>query len=515
MAREAAIRPSACSIVAESGHSWRDDAWMTARGGQDPLRRPISIYEVHLGTWRRRQDGMQLELPYADLALQLAEYVAELGFTHVELMPLTAHPFPGSWGYQTTSYYAPDPRHGKPDELRVLIDTMHQHGVGVLLDWVPGHFCPDDWALARFDGTATYEHPDPRRGTQPMWGSLVFDHGRPEVRSFLLSSARYWLSEYHVDGLRIDAVASMLRHDWGRAPDQVLANEDGSLDNHQGESFLRELTAMVCEEAPGAITIAEEATGAEGMTGPEGVGFTFRWNMGWGHDWLKYFGSPPERKASAHNDITFASSYADTDQFILSLSHDDADAESLLAQMWGGPEQRAAGLRALLALQWAHRGKKLLFMGGEFAQQSPWTHHDTLDWRWLDDSAPNVHSATHALVAALGAHYRSDPALWSLDDDGSSMVWLVADDRERSAYAFVRVGSGGEMLLCVANLGVANLTRYELDVYDGDRWEVVIDTDSEEFGGAGCTTVSGQSEMLTLDLAPLTCIWLTNRSARR
>lgn len=505
MAREVAPRPSDCSVVNRSAHRWGDDAWMAHRAAVDLRRAPFAIYEVHLGSWRRNPGDPGRQRPYTELAEPLADHVAGLGFTHVELLPLTAHPYPGSWGYQTTSYFAPDWRHGSPDDLRFLIDTLHQRGIGVILDWAPGHFAADAWALARFDGTPTYEHPDPRRGTQPKWGSLVFDYGRPEVRSFLLSSARYWLSDFHVDGLRIDAVTSMLRHDWGRAEDEVLANDDGSLEHHEAIGFLRELTAMVPEVAPGAVTIAEEASGHPGVTDPDGLGFTFAWNMGWSTDWLRHFGRDPAARRRHHNDITFASSYADAEQYVLGLSHDDVQSESLLEQMWGERDQRLAGLRALLALQWAHRGKKLLFMGCEFAQAGAWSHHGALDWEHGDGGVLR-------LVAAIGRLYRAGPALWALDDDASGMRWIAADDADRSTYAFSRQGRDGEELLCVANLG-AEPQRDYLIAGLGGGWSPVLDTDDAAFGGGGGTSVRAD-DGLRLDLAPLSCVWLAPAEQR-
>jgi len=510
MARQAARRPSGCSIVTASTHTWRDQDWMAARARAALRDQPLSIYELHLGTWRRSTEDPGRERPFAELAGPLADHVTELGFTHVELMPITAHPFPGSWGYQTTSYFAPDPRHGEPDDLRALIDLLHQRGIGVLLDWVPGHFPADAWALARFDGTPTYEHPDPRRGTQPTWGSLVFDYGRPEVQSFLLSSAHFWLKEFHVDGLRIDAVASMLRHDWGRPEGQVLANADGSLEHHEAVSFLRELTALVPEAAPGAVTIAEEASGHPGVTAAGGLGFTFAWNMGWTTDWLGYFGSAPATRRQSHNEITFASSYADAEHYVLGLSHDEVHDGSLASRMWGDQGQRLAGVRALLALQWAHRGKKLLFMGCEFGQEPSWTHHRSLDWSLLEDESGD-HRCLLRLVAALGEQYRGNPALWSLDGDAAGMRWLAADDAERSTYAFMRQGGAGERLLCVANLGDDAQPAYAIDgvVADGGSWNIVLDTDAARFGGGGRTRVTMQGSALHLDLAPLSCVWLS------
>ena len=512
LARRAARRPSACSIVHVSEYTWADADWLARRAGRDHRRSPLSIYELHLGTWRWHPDEPGRERPYTELAGPLADHAERLGFTHVELMPIAMHPFPGSWGYQGTGYYAPDPRHGDPDGLKALIDHLHGRGIGVILDWVPGHFSADDWALARFDGTPTYEHPDPRRGTQPQWGSLVFDYSRPEVRSYLLSCARYWLAEYHADGLRIDAVSSMLRHDWGRPAGEVLPNEDGSLEHHDAIAFLRELNAMVAREAPGAFTIAEEATAWPGVTAADGLGFTFCWDMGWSNDWMRHLGRPPAERAAHHNDLTFASVYADAEAFVLALSHDVVAERSLLQQVWGDEAQRRATVRALLALQWAHRGKQLLFMGCELGMAEPWTHHLALDWT-LPERDPHS-AATLALVAALGAAYRDRPALWSRDDESAGMRWLQAYDRDHGVYVFERCGAAGERLVCAANLGSEPQAGYDVPgAGPGEAWRIVLNTDAAAFGGAGGGAAHASPTGVALDLPPLSCLWLEPEAA--
>lgn len=504
MAQEAAARPSDCSVVTTTRHSWGDQAWMAARATTNLRRSPLAIYEVHLGSWRRNPDDPGRQLPYTELAGPLADHVGALGFTHVELLPVAAHPYPGSWGYHGTSYYAPDPRHGRPDDLRFLIDTLHQRGIGVILDWVPGHFADDAWALADFDGGPTYEHPDPRRGTQPTWGSRVFDYGRPEVRAFLLSSVSYWLKEFHADGLRIDAVASMLRHDWGRGEDQVLANPDGSLEHHEAISFLRELTSAVPAIAPGAVTIAEEATGWPKVTHPVddgGLGFTFAWNMGWTNDWLSYAAEPPAGRPARHNVITFASSYADAEQFVLALSHDNVHEASLLEQMWGDRGQQVAGQLALFGLMLAHRGKKSVFMGTEFGQRQPWSHHQSLDWHLLEEAGGEATRVQSRLAALLHA-YRSRPALWARDDDGAGMHWVAADDRDSGVYVFARRGPGDELVVCAANLSAEPRAGYRITdpLIAPHAWRAVLPDDPVPMA-AGPATV-------TLDLPPLSCCWI-------
>lgn len=500
-ALQVAPRPSACAIVcAPSTYAWSDGDWLARRARTDARRQPLSIYELHLGTWRRDPRAPGSELGYDTLAPQLAEHVAELGFTHVELMPLTAHPFPGSWGYQTTGYFAPDPRHGEPDQLRLLIDTLHGHGIGVLLDWVPGHFSPDDWALADFDGTPTYEPGDPGRRLRSRFGSHAFDLGRHEVREFLLDSARMWLTGYHVDGLRVDAVAAIVDPAWGR-------EGAGEREDPDGVAFLRELTTLVPQVAPGAITIAEADGPRPWITQPVadgGLGFDFRWDMGWATDWLEQFGRPPRERRAHHHAITFASSYARSEAFVLALSHDEAAApgRSLLSRMAGDDGERFAALRALLALQWAHPGKILLFMGCEFAQRRPWSHHHQLDWELLDDD-DGPHAGVARLVADLNAAYRALPALWQRDVDDGGIDWIEADDLAGGVYAFARRGDDGLPLVCIANLGAQARDCGDLALPPAAGWRVVLDSCSVRYGGAGDGGGDPPGRR-----PPLSCIWL-------
>lgn len=505
-ARQVAPRPSACAIVASPGaFVWGDGDWLERRARACVRREPLSIYELHLGTWRRDPDDAGRELSYAALAAPLADHVAALGFTHVELMPLTAHPFPGSWGYQPTGFFAPDPRHGEPDELRRLIDVLHRRGIGVLLDFVPGHFAADDWALADFDGTPTYEHADPRRAHQPRFGARVFDLGRAQVRAFLLDSVRMWLTEYHVDGVRIDAVRAIVDRAWGREPGAGPAAGGGSHDDEDAIAFVRELTGLVPRIAPGAITIAEADDPRPWVTQPAtagGLGFDLRWDMGWATDWLAQFARAPRARRAHHHAITFASSYAGAEAFVLGLSHDEAAARSLLGRMAGDGPERFAALRALLALQWAHPGKKLLFMGGEFAQVRPWSHHRELDWGLLDDSR-GPHAGVARLVTDLNAAYRARLALWQRDHDPDGMTWIEADDVAGGVYAFARRGDGGPPLVCVANLGADERDCDALALPTAGRWRVVIDTDAVRYGGGGTGAGAPPGRR-----PPLSCLWL-------
>ena len=489
-ARQVAPRPSACAIVTASAHVWGDEDWISARAGSDPRSGPLSVYEVHLGSWRRNPADPGRQLPFTELAGPLVDHVVRLGFTHVELLPITAHPHPDSWGYQATGYFAPDPRHGSPDDLRALIDLLHRHGVGVIVDWVPAHFATDAWALAQFDGTATYES-----GPQERWDTLAFDLGRPEVRAFLHDSARHWLEEFHVDGLRVDAVSTMLGDPSAPDPDAV--------------SFLQELNAMVPAIAPGAFTIAEE----EWPDGPAltpiedgGLGFTFKWNLGWAADWLRYLGRDPEARAAAHREITNPSYFAGGAGYVLAISHDDAGEQSLWRRLWGDEAQREAGLRALLALQWAHPGKQSLFMGCEFAQRDAWSHHGALDWELLE-ADDGVAGRTLALVGELGAQYRARPALWSVDDNELGTRWIAADDAARSVYAFARVGAGGELLVCAANLSGEERPGYRLEheLLAGRDWALALDTS----GAARVHAAAGDG--LLIDLPPMTTIWMVPR----
>jgi len=523
---QAELPPGTASIVAETEHVWRDAAWLAQRAAAEPLRRPASIYEVHLGSWRRDPAAPQRPLGYLELADQLAAHVVELGFTHVELMPVMAHPFAGSWGYQVTSYYAPTPQFGSPDEFREFVDRLHAAGIGVLLDWVPAHFPRDDWALARFDGTALYEHEDPRRGAHPDWGTLVFNFGRNEVRNFLLANALYWVREFHVDGLRMDAVASMLYRDYSRKSGEWVPNRYGGREDLEAVDFLKEVNELLYAAAPGIISAAEESTAWPGVSRPTyvgGLGFGFKWNMGWMHDTLAYFTEDPVHRRYHHNQLTFSLMYAFSENFILPLSHDEVvhGKGSLLAKMPGDRWQRFANLRALYAYMWAHPGKKLLFMGQEFAQEAEWSHERSLDWHLL---AQADHAGLQTLVGDLNRVYRDAPALWACDDSPDGFRWLEAGDADHNVIAFARLGTQpGETLVCVCNLSPVVRHGYRLGLPGAGHWEERLNTDSRHYSGGdvgngGLTAAEpiawhGELCSAQFTLPPLGVLWLTPAAA--
>jgi 1,4-alpha-glucan branching enzyme len=507
--------PANASIVYSSQHEWADGDWLQRRRHQNPLERPLSIYEVHVGSWRVGHG-------YRELAQELAPYVAELGFTHVELMPVMQHPFSGSWGYQVSGYYAPQASWGAPDDLRALVDSMHAHGIGVILDWVPAHFPRDDWALARFDGTALYEHEDPRRGAHPDWGTLIFNLARHEVRNFLLANALYWLREFHVDGLRVDAVASMLYLDYSRRPGQWVPNELGGRENLEAVSFLRELNAVVHDREPGVIVCAEESTAWPGVSRPTdicGLGFTFKWNMGWMNDTLSYFEREPAHRTFHHDELTFSLVYAWDENFVLPLSHDEVvhGKRSLLGRMPGDKWQRLANLRALYGYQWAHPGKRLLFMGAELAQEAEWSEAaGSIDWHLLDD--PD-HAGVRALLADLNRAYAAEPALWQVDFSPEGFEWLEGGARDENLIAFARHSAGRErVLVCVSNLSPVVRERRRLPLPRRGRWLEVLNTDSRFYAGSDVgngwgveaedAPLHGHAYSAELTLPPLATIWL-------
>ena len=447
---------------------------------------PMSVYEVHLGSWRLNPLEDNRSLTYLELADELAAYAKDMGFTHLELLPVMHHPFRGSWGYQVTGYYAPSPRFGSPDDFREFVDRLHRHGLGVILDWVPAHFPRDEFALARFDGTALYEHADPRRGAHPDWGTLVFNYGRHEVRNFLVANALFWMREYHVDGIRVDAVASMLYLDYSREAGEWVPNEFGGREDLDAVSFLKELNEVLFAREPGVISAAEESTAWPGVSRPTylgGLGFGFKWNMGWMHDTLEYFQQDPIYRRYHHHELTFSLVYAFTENFILPLSHDEVvhGKGSLINKMPGDPWQKRANLRALYAFMWAHPGKKLLFMGQEFAQEAEWSHERSLDWHLLESPE---HSGIQALVRDLNRNYKETPALWELDFDGAGFWWLEPNDAESNVVAFGRVSQGQRrVLLFVANLSPVPRGPYRLGLPRPGRWVEAINTDSTYYGG--------------------------------
>ena len=425
--------PATASVVYRSRYTWSDDDWLTRRRGTDPLRAPMSAYEVHAGSWRQG-------LGWRDLADELGDHVEELGFTHVELMPVMQHPFGPSWGYQVTGYYAPQATLGTPDDLRAFVDALHGRGIGVILDWVPAHFPRDDWALARFDGTALYEHADPRRGAHPDWGTLVFNFARHEVRNFLLANALYWLEEFHADGLRVDAVASMLYLDYSREAGEWLPNRYGGREDLDAVAFLQELNAVVHAAEPGVVMVAEESTAWPGVSRPTdvgGLGFTFKWNMGWMHDTLEYVSKEPVHRRWHHDDATFSLIYAWDENFVLPLSHDEVvhGKGALLRKLPGDEWQQFATLRALYGHMWAHPGKQLLFMGSELGQGTEWSESGSLDWYVLDYP---LHRGVLRCVSDLNRVYRAEPALWELDHSPEGFEWLVGDAREDNVLAYAR-----------------------------------------------------------------------------
>ncbi|MFS0884441.1 1,4-alpha-glucan branching protein GlgB [Aeromicrobium sp. 179-A 4D2 NHS] len=507
------VPPATASVVVESRHEWSDDAWIARRDATSWLDAPMSIYEVHLGSWRPGLD-------YRELAGALADYLAETGFTHVELMPIAEHPFGGSWGYQVTSYYAPTSRFGSPDDFRWFVDELHRRGFGVIVDWVPAHFPRDEWALARFDGTALYEHPDPRRGEQPDWGTYVFDFGRPQVRNFLVANALFWLEEFHLDGLRVDAVASMLYLDYSRNEGEWVANRHGGRENLEAVQLLQELNATVYKHHPGVVMVAEESTAWPGVSSPTssgGLGFGFKWNMGWMHDTLSYLGHDPIHRSYHHGEMTFSIDYAWSEHFILPLSHDEVvhGKGSLWQRMPGDEWNKAAGVRGLLAFMWAHPGKQMLFMGGEFGQPGEWAESRSLDWDALDDP---LHAGIQRLVADLNEHYREDPALWSADARPEGFRWIDASDTAGNVIAFLRLGSDGSQLACVANFSGGPHHDYRVGLPLAGTWTEVINTDAEIYGGSGVGNLGaveatedpwhGQPASAVLQLPPSGVLWL-------
>ncbi|HUY54206.1 MAG TPA: 1,4-alpha-glucan branching protein GlgB [Candidatus Nanopelagicaceae bacterium] len=513
--------PRTASRVTLSSFSWSDQAWMAAREGVDPLSQPVSMYEVHAGSWRHRGEAPGQPLSYRELGDQLGHYAAEMGFTHVELMPLGEHPFGGSWGYQVSGYYAPTARYGSPDDLRQMIDTLHRQGVGVILDWVPGHFPRDDFALSRFDGTALYEHLDPRLGLHPDWGTAIFNYGRREVRNFLVANALYWLDEFHVDGLRVDAVASMLYLDYSRKEGEWLPNRYGGRENLDAIDFIRELNTLVYEAHPGALMIAEESTSWPGVSHPTytgGLGFGMKWNMGWMHDTLDYFGHDPVHRRFHHNTLTFSMVYAWSENFLLPLSHDEVvhGKGSLLARMPGDDWRKFANLRALYGYQWAHPGKQLLFMGSEWGQRAEWDADQSLDWFLLEQP---LHRGMQQLVRDLNRVYRNEPALFERDFDPAGFRWIDASNADANVIAFVRYSAARDRhLICVCNLSPVPRFGYRLGLPSGGAYREVLNSDSQFYGGSNQGSLGlieseanpwhGLPCSAAITLPPLATVWL-------
>jgi 1,4-alpha-glucan branching enzyme len=486
-ARAMEVPPGTASrVVSPDDYRWGDAAWMDERARRDPGREPMAIYELHMGSWARVPEEGGRSLTYREIAPRLVEHVKRLGFTHVELLPIMEHPFAGSWGYQVTGYYAPTARYGTPDDFRYFVDHCHQAGIGVLLDWVPAHFPKDDFALRRFDGTALYEHEDPRLGEHPDWGTLIFNYGRAEVRNFLLSNALYWLLEFHVDGLRVDAVASMLYLDYSRKSGEWLRNRYGGRENLEAVDFLRMMNEQAHQEAPGCITVAEESTAWPGVTAPQstgGLGFSFKWNMGWMHDTLQYFSLDPVYRSHHQGQLTFAMIYEYSERFIMPLSHDEVVhmKRSLLDKMPGDVWQKFANLRLLLAYMYTRPGKKLLFMGSELAPWNEWNHDSSVDWHLRDDPQ---HGSFERFVGCLGTLYLEHPALWRMDHEPQGFQWIDTADVANSVVSYLRRG-GGEQLLVALNFTPIPREHYRIGVPEAGEYTRVFSSDDPRFGGSG------------------------------
>jgi 1,4-alpha-glucan branching enzyme len=516
LAQHTEVPPATASVVFQSSYEWADAAWMKERATKAWHQEPISCYEVHLGSWRPG-------LSYTELADQLVDYVREMGFTHVELMPVMEHPFGGSWGYQVTGYFAPTSRFGSPDEFRLLVDKLHQAGIGVILDWVPAHFPKDEWALARFDGTPLYEHGDWRRGEHPDWGTYVFDFGRTEVRNFLVANAVYWCEEFHADGLRVDAVASMLYLDYSRKDGEWTPNQYGGRENLDAISFLQEMNATVYKTNPGVMTIAEESTAWPGVTRPThlgGLGFGFKWNMGWMNDTLSYMEKEPIYRQWHHHQMTFATVYAWSENYILPISHDEVvhGKGSLAGKMPGDQWQKLANVRALLAFMWSFTGKQLLFMGSEMGDMREWSEERGLDWGLLQDPA---FGGVKSLVQDLNRVYRDTPAIWTQDTSPTGFRWITSEDSQHNTFAFVRFAPDGGALACLVSFAAVPFEGYRIGLPRPGRWEEVINTDSELYGGSGVGNLGevtaedipwhGFTASASLRVPPLGAVWLRYR----
>ncbi|HET7433233.1 MAG TPA: 1,4-alpha-glucan branching protein GlgB [Thermoanaerobaculia bacterium] len=495
--------PQTASIVWDLDYEWDDDEWMNTRRAKNAYDAAMSIYEVHIGSWRRTSDDGQTERPmsYRELAHPLAEYVKKMNFTHVELLPVMEHPFYGSWGYQCTGFFAPTSRYGTPQDFKYLVDTLHQHGIGVILDWVPSHFPTDEHGLSYFDGTHLFEHADPRKGFHPDWNSLIFNYGRNEVRSFLLSSALYWLGEYHADGLRVDAVASMLYLDYSRKAGEWIPNEFGGRENIEAISFLRRLNEDVYKVHPDVQVIAEESTAWPMVSRPTyvgGLGFGMKWDMGWMHDTLRYFSKDPVHRKFHHNDLTFRMMYAFTENFVLPLSHDEVvhGKGSLINKMPGDDWQRFANLRLLFAHMYANPGKKLMFMGGEIGQWREWNHDAQLDWNLLDFP---IHDALRRWVEDLNKAYRDVPALHELDMSPDGFEWIDCCDTENSIVSLMRKSKTRpeESVVVVLNFTPLPRQNYQIGVPSGGYWREILNSDAPIYGG------SGQGNLGGVDAAPI------------
>ena len=505
MARATEIPPLTASVVEESTYSWNDQAWIQKRAEFQSWRSAVSVYEVHLGSWK-------LGLSYRELAVELVDYIKQQGFTHVEFLPVTEHPYGPSWGYQVTSFFAPTSRFGSPDEFKYLVDALHNAGIGVILDWVPAHFPKDEWALAKFDGTALYEHADPRLGEHPDWGTLIFNFGRNEVRNFLVASALYWLTEYHIDGLRVDAVASMLYLDYSREEGQWLPNINGGRENLEAVKLLQEATSTAYKTHPGIMMIAEESTAWSGVTGDTsngGLGFGFKWNMGWMHDTLQYLQHEPIHRVFHHNELTFSLLYAWSENFMLPLSHDEVvhGKGQLVNKFPGDRWQKVATLRALYGFMWAHPGKKLIFMGSEFAQNDEWSESAGLQWHLTEYAE---HQGVQRVVADLNSLYKQTAALWEKDTNPEGFSWLVNNDGAANVVAFTRWDDHGSPLVSVTNFSPVPHESYQLPFPTSGTWTEMLNTDDSAYEGSGVSNdqvVVSESQIATVRIPPLATVW--------
>ncbi|MFJ8145598.1 1,4-alpha-glucan branching protein GlgB [Streptomyces sp. NPDC096048] len=512
MARAAEEPPNTASVVTASAYEWGDGEWMRTRADTPVHEAPFSVYEVHLPSWRPG-------LTYRELAEVLPAYVTDLGFTHVELMPVAEHPYGPSWGYQVTGFYAPTARLGTPDDFRYLVDALHRAGIGVIMDWVPAHFPKDDWALGRFDGDPLYEPGDSRRAEHPDWGTYTFDFARTEVRNFLVANAVYWCEEFHIDGLRVDAVASMLYLDYSRDSGQWEPNQYGGREDLAAMAFLQEMNATVYRRCPGVVTIAEESTAWGGVTRPTdtgGLGFGLKWNMGWMHDSLEYVAHEPVHRKYHHHEMTFSMVYAYSENYCLPISHDEVvhGKQALVSKMPGDWWQRRANVRAYLGFMWAHPGKQLLFMGQEFAQGAEWSEKQGPEWWLLDEGyhSASDHRGIQDLVRELNTRYGRTPALWQRDTDPAGFRWVAVDAAEDNVFAFLRFDADGTPLLAVSNFSPVVRHEYGLAVGDGvTAWQEVLNTDAEEYGGSGVgnpAPVKPEDGSLWITLPPLATVWL-------
>jgi len=512
MARATEVPPKTASLVTSDEYQWNDQSFMAARASRDALKSPMSTYELHVGSWRQG-------LTYRELAAELIPYLTKMGFTHVEFMPLAEHPFGGSWGYQVTGYYAPTSRFGDAADLKFLIDELHNAGIGVILDWVPAHFPKDEWALANFDGQPLYEHSDPRRGEHPDWGTLIFDFGRREVRNFLVANANYWFEEFHIDALRVDAVASMLYLDYSRKDGQWLPNEHGGRENLDAIRFLQEANATVYRRYPGIMMIAEESTSFAGVTQPtdaNGLGFGFKWNMGWMHDTLEYIQKDPMYRKHHHGELTFSMLYAYNEKFVLPISHDEVvhGKGSLVSKMPGDRWQQLANVRAYLAYMWSHPGKQLLFMGQEFAQLAEWSADNSIDWWLLEQPS---HESISNLVSRLNQLYIDNATLWQRDHQPDGFTWIDGGNADQNVLTFLRHDDEGNTVAVAINFAGAPHNDFVLGLPQAGTWLEVLNTDALEFGGSGIGNLGkiqadgggshGQPHSAKIVLPPLAAVW--------